>query len=341
MKAALLIPTYNKEPYIERCLNAALDQTVPCEILLFGPPSTDGTDRKILFTLDAALNEGFEFGGNSGRQKSNFLGTVVGDPPPMNIEVSGHTFRWLRPPEHAFAGMNAGVNLDFNWVMGETDADWCLFYSADDEAHPDRVKRTMEIAEEFNPSWIVCNQIFTREEEGSPQGETGFPDRYTRWISMLEGIQHQCGSSGGFAWARDLYMKYGPIQHIESNDVVLPIMALMERGMYYIHEPLMTMYLHDDLNNVGAEGQVRGARNGKEKAQLVENNNFQSTATWNGILERIVTYGHDKKMSVEAQNALNEKIIKAGYQWAKSRAVLTMDKIPPLQFGARALGMME
>lgn len=323
MKAALLLPTYNKVDYIERCLNAALEQTAPCEILIFGPPSTDGTEGKIIgiLNLDDAFLEVDE--------------DLI---PPK--EINGHTVRWLRPPQHAFAGMNAGVNLDFNWVMGETDADWCLFQSADDEAHPDRVKRTMEIAEEFNPSWIVCNQIFTNED-GSIHGETGFPDRYTRWISMLEGIQHQCGSSGGFAWARDLYMKYGPINHIESNDVILPIMALMERGMYYIHEPLMTMYLHDDLNNVGAEGQVRGARNAKEKAQLIENNNFQATATWNGILERLVTHGLDKKMSPESQNAINEKIIGAGYQWSKSRAALTMDKIPPLQFGAKVLGMME
>ena len=103
----------------------------------------------------------------------------------------------------------------------------------------------------------------------------------------------------------------------------------------------MTMYLHDDLNNVGAEGQVRGARNDQEKAQLVETNNFQNTATWNGILERLVTHGLDKKMSPEAMNALNEKVIAAGYHWAKSRAVLTMDKVRPLQFGAKALGMMK
>jgi len=324
MKAVLLIPCFNKSDYIERCLNAALAQTAHCTIIIFGPPSTDGTDEKIIQIL-----------GVDGEFLEVFEDLITPK------EINGHLVRWLRPPEHGFAGMNAGVNIDFNWVMGEIDADWCLFCSADDEAHPDRVKRTMEIAEEFNPSWIVCNQIYTREEDGSPQGETGFPDRYTRWISMLEGIQHQCGSSGGFAWARDLYMKYGPINHIESNDVILPIMALMERGMYYIHEHLMTMYLHDDLNNVGAEGQVRGARNDQEKAQLVENNNFQCTATWNAILERIVAHGHDKKMSPEAQNAINEKIIGAGYQWAKSRAVLTVEKIPPLQFGAKALGMME
>jgi len=319
MKAALLIPVYNKRDYIERCLNAALAQTHPTEIILFGPVSTDGTQERISRVLEPTGEIIHNEGG---------------------WERGGHKVRWLRPPEHAFAGMNAGVNLDFNWVMGETDADWCLFCSADDEMHPDRVKRTMEIAEEFGPSWIVCQQIFTKED-GSITGETGFPDRYTRWISMLEGIQHQCGSSGGFAWSRDLYMKYGPINHIESNDVILPVMALFERGMYYIHEPLMTMYLHDDLNNVGSEGQVRGARNEQEKNQLVENNNFQAAATWCGILDRIMQNGHDKKMSIDAQRAFDEKLIGAAYLWAKSRATLTMDKTPPLQFGAKALGMME
>lgn len=324
MKAAILIPVFNKRDYIERALQSCLKQTRESEIILFGPTSTDGTDEKIIQILGVDDNDFLEA-----------FEDLIGPK-----EINGHTVRWLRPPEHAFAGMNAGVNLDFNWVMGETDADWCLICCADDEAHPDRVKRTMEIAEEFNPSWIVCNQIFTRED-GSIHGETGFPDRYTRWISMQEGIQHQCGSSGGFAWARDLYMKYGPIRHIESNDVILSVMALMERGMYYIHEPLMTMYLHDDLNNVGTEGQVRGARNDKERAQLTENNNFQSAATWTGILERLVAHGHDKKMSPEAQNAINEKIMGAAYLWAKSRAGLTMDKVPPIQYGAKALGMME
>lgn len=324
MKPAILLPVRNKAAYIERCLRACLAQTVPVKIIIFGPENTDGTDEVIKSVLGITHKE-IEFP----------VGWPVAD---MNPDDSPHRVIWHRTPDNGYAGMNLGMNSDFNWIHLREDFDVGLFCSADDMPEPTRVERVMWAFETFKPSWVVNRQVFKRED-GSVFGESSFPDRYSRWISVAEAIMHQIGSSGGFAWSKDLYDKYAPVVGIESNDVMLPIMALMERGMYYIDEPLHTMYLHDDLDNLGLEGQMRGARNEAEGTQLLEVNNYHNVSNWCAILRRLQDSGHAGKLSPEAVNALHGRIVGASDAWARARDHLTVNKIKPLAFGARALGI--
>lgn len=316
MKPTILFPVFQKAAFVERGLRSCLEQTEPSQILIFGPPSTDGTDE--------------------------IIGRVLGVPVKLYGDariLQGHSIAWTRAENHGFAGMNAGMNLDFNYIQQFIGGDFCLFTSADDVMAPNRVERVKWAFETYNPSWVINEQILKREPDehyGECPGIEG-----SGFVDMTQAIVHQIGSSGGFAWATDLYRKYAPINHVESNDVILPALALLERGMYYLDEPLQTMYLHDDLNNLGLEGQVRGATSPDHAAQLEETMAFQGLSNWTSILSRMQKHHPGRPLPPEFVNALYEKIFAYSTFWTDKRAHLTMNKIKPLGFGAKALGMME
>lgn len=324
MKPTVLFPIFNKSQYVERGLRSCLKQTEPCEIIIFGPPSTDGTDEIIREILrPEKINE-------------DAYKLMPYQDHSIDFDYT-HKIRWFRPPINGYAGSNAGMNADFNWIMDKVTGDFCLFTSADDVMAPTRVEKVKAVFEEHNPSWVVNAQTMMRED-GTVQGVVpGIEGQ--GWIDMTQGIKFQVGSSGGFAWATDLYRKYAPINHIESNDVVLPTLALLERGMYYIDEPLQTMYLHDDLNNLGLEGQVRGATSPAHALQLNETMAFQGTSNWTSVLKRMEAHHSGRQYPPEFLNTLYQRIFDYASWWVDQRAQLTMQKIKPLAFGAKALGL--
>lgn len=308
MTATVLIPLRNKAQWIERAVRSAINQTHPCEVIVFDQASSDGGD--------AIVEQIFSDLGN-----------------PKSL-------RFLRCPSHPMAGTAAGVCADFDWVHEQATGQVHLFCSADDHCHPERVRRVMEVWEQQKPSWICTAQLLSREGE-TPHARSHFAGCRTGFIGIAEGIRGLVGSSGAFSWDRDFYEKYRPMRGIEANDVVLSSMAYFERGLYYIDEPLHTMMLHDDLNNVGLEGQVRGARDDAERAQLIELNNFHNAYNWLSVIRRIVEKGFRERMTADEIQAFDEKVIGAAGSWAWAREYLTTNKIAPLPFGGRAMGMVD
>src|SRR5579863_2340313 len=254
MNVSFIVPCRDKAPFVEDCVRSVLMQTyAPFEIVLSDQGSTDGT-LAILEQLAAEYNG------------------------PNEVRV-------LRCPDTELRGM-AGLNRHYAWLHQRISGDIVIACSADDTVYPDRVTHTVEAFREFNPSYVGTGLQYERPD-GSVIGETDFPKRASRRIGMAEAIEHDIGSSASGAWSRDLWERHGPLQGIESQDVVLPMMAMVERGYYYVDEVLHRYVAHADPANTGMEGQMRAASGSPEMLRLVEVNNFHHAYNWLALWRRM------------------------------------------------------
>lgn len=316
MIGAIIVPTRNKNKpvpglagmsAIERCARSVLGQSIArdLKIVFFDQGSTDGTREKIEALID-------EYGGRAPQAQLIFC--------PEN------------PSHHR--GTNASINADFDFAIRYVEADVIMVTCGDDWAHPLRAERVMAAFAAHNPSWVGTKQQI--ERGGAIVGHSIFPDCYTRWVSAAEAIRHQIGSSGSMAWSRDLYERHGPMRGIESNDVILPVMALFERGLYYIDEPLHTYVEYADLGNLGMEGKLRAARDPAERAQLAEINVFHNAFNWSRVYARLAAAGFMGRLSADAQSALLEKLIGTAAGWANCREELILAGVEPINFKTKA-----
>lgn len=305
MKATYLVPTRNKIAAIERCARSVLGQTArgDIEVLFFDQGSTDGTFERI--------------------------GELITEYPGVDAIAAR-----CPPAEPAHGGTNIGINADFHWAIGRTTGDLIMFTCADDYAEPQRAERLLAAFADHRPSWLGARQRVIGI--GGAIGETWFPDRTTRWIAPAEAIRYQVGSSGGLAFSRECYARFGPMRGLESNDIVLPVLALFDRGMYFVDEILSTYVESADLSNLGLEGKLRAARSADERAQLVELNAYMNAQNWSAVYRRLGEHGLLGRLSGDATSALLEKVIGCGANWADARLALDQAAIRPI--GLKTLG---
>lgn len=313
MKVSFIVPTRNKAAWVERAANSYLRQTyAPMEIVFFDQASTDGT-LEILKGL-AAKYDG-----------------------PNRVRV-------LSCPDQGIGGTSAGMNADIAWVHGEIEGDVILWGNADDFAYPRRTERTVAVFKEFNPSWASCRQYFMNAALVI-QGETQLPGPPgDRWVEFGECVRNQVGSSGALAYARDLWEKYAPMRGIEQNDIVLPYMSFLERGMRFIAEPLHTYVFHASAENQGIGGQIDAARTDAERLQKAEVNAFNLVSNWMSVLARLqeaqakVTTVDITRPLVppDAMAAMNEFLWGNVRHWEEVRRAMTLAKIRPVGLHMKA-----
>ena len=311
MKVSFIVPTRNKRLWVERAANSYLRQTYsPMEIVFFDQASTDGT-LEILKDL-AAKYDG-----------------------PNRVRV-------LNCPDQGIGGTSAGMNADIAWVHGEIAGDVILWGNADDFAYPQRTERVVRAFKEFNPSWVSSCQFFMNAALVI-QGETQLPNadgspKRDRWVGFGEALRHQVGSSGALNYARDLWEKYSPMRGLEQNDIVLPYMSFLERGMYFLAEPTHTYVFHANADNQGIGGQIDAAKTDSERLQKAELNDFNLVSNWLSVLTRLgeaqakVTTVDITKPLVphEAMALINEYLWGNVRHWEEVRRALTLAKIRPL-----------
>ncbi len=154
--------------------------------------------------------------------------------------------------------------------------------SADDLNHEDRAKYTMEAFETHNPSYVgtgvqYCDADLQWRGEITAYSKDGKIVEEDGWVDPVQCINELIGSSASSAWARDLWDKLGPLKFIDAQDMMLPIMALMERGMWYVAKHLHCYIRHADVNNTGLEGCMRAAETEEDKLAWAELVNFHCT----------------------------------------------------------------
>lgn len=325
MKVSFIVPCRDKAEFVGRTVESVLAQTYsPMEIVLSDQGSVDGTYEIIKELAD------------------KYTGP--------------NTVRVLQCPHIEFKGM-AGLNMHLNWLNDQITGDIVIMCSADDMNHPDRAKYTVEAFEKNNPSYVgTCVEYYN--EKGEFTGNvTGFEVHTGKdcFVDPIKNVTDLVGSSASSAWSKDLFNKYGPLQGVESQDVLLPFFATLERGIFYVNKRLHAYFKRCDENNTGMEGVVRGAEKEyeefksqfekcdiePEKGQLyekmlmakkkqhvaIETNNYHYTSNFYAILRRIT----DMNLPVndELQGALIRKSVEAANIWSISRDNLTMLKIQP------------
>jgi glycosyltransferase involved in cell wall biosynthesis len=307
LKVTFLVPTRNKALWVERAAVSYLRQTYsPMEIVFFDQGSTDGT-LEIVQRLAASYD-------------------------------GPNTVRVLSCPDAGIGGTSAGMNADIEWVHGKIDGEIILWGNADDFAYPARTEKTVEAFREFNPSWVSCCQYFMNAAL-MIQGETQLPaldggPKRSRWVEFQEAVRYQVGSSGALAYSRDLWDKYGPMRGIEQNDIVLPYMSFLERGMYFIAEPLHTYVFHASETNQGIGGQIDAAKTDAERLQKTEVNAFNLTSNWMSVLNRLREAGKD--IPPGAMVELNSRLWGIVQNWEEVRRAMTLAKIAPVGMHMRA-----
>lgn len=320
-KVSFIVPCRNKEKHVEACVRSVLGQTYDesMEIVLSDQGSTDDT-LGILNNLATSYN---------GKNK----------------------VRVLQCPHTELKGM-AGLNQHLNWLHTQIEGELVIMCSADDLNHPERARLTVEAYDKFNPSYVnTCVEY--KEHDGVTSGWTAGMTG-DGWVDPVQNIAQMIGSSASSCWARDLFDKYGPMVGIESQDLLLPFFATIERGIYYIHVPLHAYIRHADENNTGLEGVMRAAEHNmkaledkiakadkenidKLKGELenakaahlqsIELVNFHVTSNWYAIMRRVQT--GDKILPDPLRDALLKAAIESGSSWAFVRDHLIMNRVQP------------
>lgn len=295
-KVAFIIPCRNKAAYdVEGTIKSVLSQTyTPMEIVISDQGSTDATPQIIE------------------RLVAEYKG-------PNAVTV-------LQCPHTEYKGM-AGFNAHINWIHDQVDADIFIFTSADDINHFERATKVMEAFEAHPEADYVGTCVQYTNPDGTIVGVTGFPWLESRFITPDEVVDKRVGGSASGAWKRTFYERHRLENH-ESPDVVLPFMASLEGGFYFIADPLYAYIYHADPENTGMEGRIKAARNIEESMQANELNNYHIASNWFSVLRRLKKGGYELSETLDV--AIMRKVIECSHGWAALRDTMTMNRIRPL-----------
>ena len=297
-KVSFIVPCRDKAPFVADTVHTVLRQTYsPMEIVLSDQGSVDDT-------LDIIKSMAYKYDGPN-------------------------TVRVLECPKTENRGM-VGLNDHLNWIHTQIDSDIVIMCSADDLNHPERVAWTVKAFEEHNPSYVgTCVQYLQPDFKDNPDSEVqitayGNEDRF---VDPIDNVEKLVGSSASSAWARDLWDKYAPLYGIESQDVLLPFFATIERGLYYVAKPLHAYIRRADKNNTGLEGVLRAAETPDEKAGYTELVNFHCTSNWFAIMRRLAF--SQTPIDNRLQEAIFNKAIEYTNIWCISRDNMIINRVQP------------
>jgi hypothetical protein len=299
MKVSFICPIRNKASHVERCVRSILAQTYsPMEIVLSDQQSDDGSLEIVRRLID-------EYDGPN-------------------------TIKLLSCDAAGYKGM-IGLNQHLNFIDTQITGDIVIMCSADDWNHPDRALHTVRAFEEHNPSYVNTGVLYT-DVAGCELATTDFPGRRDRWLEPAETISRQIGSNGSSAWARDLWQKYGPLEGCEQQDMILPMMALFERGIWYVDRVLHTYVSHASLDNAGVVGQIAAATDDVHRTQLLEINNFIHAHNWSRTVGRWQDSGAMERIMADPETfgVVGEKLTYAVWAWSFVRNGMIEKRVVPL-----------
>lgn len=298
MKVACLVPVHNKAFFVENTIQSVFDQTYKdMDILLSDNGSTDDS----LSILK--------------RMAASYSGNGV-------VKV-------LECPITQFSGL-AGFNSHVDWMLTQTDAELIIIVSADDLCHPDRVKRTVEAYEAFNPAFIGTKMQFIKPT-GEVEGITAFDPKGSRFVTASEHLEHLVGGSVSTAWDREFYEKIGGVHGHIIPDMYMPFLAAFDRGFYMIDEQLFAYVRHERADNAGLGGQLLAAQGNNDETLFVnELANYQTVSTlYQAGKKAVELYPERWANSVEDVNALYFDIVNRTRDWTHCRDLLNSRGLQP------------
>lgn len=299
MKGAFLVIARNKAKWVRYAAMSMLAQThSPLEIVFSDQGSTDGT-REILEECMRSYN---------GPNKVRLI-----DCP--HLEAKGMM----------------GCNTHLDWAHSQIDADVIMMMSADDRAHPERAAKTMAAYEEHKPDMVLTKQAYVKPD-GTVRGHSLGPDE-ERWCVPNDCFELLVGGSSSQSYTKEFAEAVGPLSaQVCGQDVVMPLLATLRKGAYYLCEVLHDFYEHVDEVNTGLGGQMLAAKNNREKQlQLEEIMHFQGASNLYFVASVMEKWGIQNH---PAAQLIAQNIIDRAASWQKIRGQLTLAKVPPLPMAA-------
>lgn len=295
MRGAFLIIARNKAKWVKMAAESLLAQThSPLEIVFSDQGSTDGT-REILEACARSYN-------------------------------GPNKVRLIDCPHQEAKGM-VGCNTHLDWAHSQIDADVIMMMSADDRAHPSRAARTMEVYEEHKPDMVLTKQAYLNDD-GTERGHSLGPDE-TRWCVVQDCFDLLVGGSSSQSYTKEFVEAVGPLStQVCGQDVVMPLLATLRKGAYYICEPLHDFFEHADAANTGLGGQMLAAgQDQSRKLQLEEVMHFQGASNLYFVASVMERWGMEKcaHAQIIAQNILDRAA-----SWQNCRQKMTLGHIPPI-----------
>lgn len=305
-RAAFCVVARDKASYVAQTVRAVLAQETkePIDIYLSDQGSQDGT-RAIMQ-----------------REAQRYNGP--------------HRVRLIDCPDTGPRGM-PGLNAHYNWLHNAIPADFVLYTAADDIPTQNRMQRTLDILEEFSPDYIG-----TMQANVSPAGEyTGHTARPTEsgWCSLRDIVEHNLGGSMSSAWSKKCFERHGPLFSAACQDLIVPVWAALEGGMYYLAEAVQVRLHRLDRNNTGLEGLKDTRQTETGRQQVDELMHYQFVANWSHMVLRIDAHygaaGMQNAEVVQTMNFLMGRIIGQSRAWADTRDALTAAQTQPACFATR------
>ena len=232
--------------------------------------------------------------------------------------------RFVQCPHTNIRGM-PGLNAHINWTMTQTDADFILQLSADDYALPKRVEKVWAAFEEHKPSMALTGMYYV-DEDMKYLAESAHPDK-DGWCILEEMYPKYIGGSASQAWTHEFFDKIGGLSGVGSQDVVMPFLAVLDKGAYYLRERLHCYRKCVGLQNTGLQGVLDAVPEGDpRRMQIEELIHFQVLSGHYAVLMKMDQAG---LRTDEAVYHLVQAILDRSASWSNIRQKMTLEGVPP------------
>lgn len=164
MKVSIIVPIYNVETYLRRCIDSILSQTYPnFELILVDDGSPD----------------------NSGAICDEY---AAKDPRVVVLHKEN-------------GGQASARNLGLEWAFANSDSEWITFVDSDDWVHPQMLECLLNNAVKHNVKLSMCS--FSEEMQVTHLNDFRVFDStvYTVTEEEMERLCYGAGS-GGFVWGK-------------------------------------------------------------------------------------------------------------------------------------------
>lgn len=204
---SVIVPVYNVEPYIHRCVNSILNQTFDdFELILVDDGSPDNCGR---ICDEYALKDSR-----------------------------------IRVIHQENAGLSAARNAAIDWIQENSNSCWLTFLDSDDWIHRDYLRILLSAAKQYNVKIAACDEIWTEHfcEDADIQtydisyvyAENAYLDHYTMFMSACVKI-----------YSRDLFdcLRF-PLGKLHEDCYTTHIPLFQEEKVVICNVPMYYYYLN-------------------------------------------------------------------------------------------------
>ena len=187
MKFSVIIPLYNKAPYIRKALESVLAQTyTDYELIIVDDGSTDGSAD----VAEAILQEATRLQGYEAKdQKNSGADTLASRLSPLTSNLTSDSAPASRLSPLAFRlrllkQPNQGVSAARNTGVAASTGDYVAFLDADDWWKPTYLERMAQLIEDYPDAGLyACNYVYykpgkTHVALNIPTGYINYPKAY-------------------------------------------------------------------------------------------------------------------------------------------------------------------